>query len=192
MASLYLSVESTLCSFSCCRNLLMKSSAFASTSSSTSVATLSFIVAGRRASTSSFSACLKAEDFMLADFFIFAGSLSGISTTNGVVFVSGGSFFYVVGLIPFNGFLMGNVMCLVFLPENVVGGLGFKGGDFLGEVEKGVRHLGFKDLGGKGGVKIEKGIGICWRGDEDYGGNHNIEKNEEDSGSEPVVHGCQE
>lgn len=81
--SLYLIMESTLWSFSCCLNLLMKSSAFASTSWSPPVALafpLSLTVAGRRTSTissSSSSAKCPNGDFKLADFLILAGSLGG-------------------------------------------------------------------------------------------------------------------
>nr|GMC49346.1 hypothetical protein Iba_chr01bCG6970 [Ipomoea batatas] len=122
----------------------MKSSAFASTSSSTSVATLSFIVAGRRASTSSFSACLKAEDFMLADFFIFAGSLSGISTTNGVVF------FLRRGSHSVQRFLDGKRNVSRFLAGKCSGWSGFQGWGFLGGGGKRRKAFGVQGFGGEG------------------------------------------
>jgi len=59
--SLYLIMESILCNFNCCLNLLMKSSALESTPSSSSSVNIllpSLTVAGRRASTTSFSSKL--------------------------------------------------------------------------------------------------------------------------------------
>ncbi|VYS70602.1 unnamed protein product [Arabidopsis thaliana] len=79
--SLYLRIESSLCNFSCCLNLLMKSEAFASTPSSPSpkdVDLSTLVVSGLLRSTDSTvsgaSAWLPAKpkpDFSLADFVIF-------------------------------------------------------------------------------------------------------------------------
>ncbi|KAF5936093.1 hypothetical protein HYC85_027222 [Camellia sinensis] len=80
-------MDSSFCNFNWFLKELMKSSAFASTSSSTSVALAfpSLTVAGRRASTISSSSKCGNTDFALADFFIFVGSFSGISPAVGLV-----------------------------------------------------------------------------------------------------------
>ncbi|MFS8002971.1 hypothetical protein Hanom_Chr13g01208391 [Helianthus anomalus] len=64
----------------------MKSSALASTSTSSSSAALrSLTVAGRRASTILSSSKCANADFKLADFFIFAGNFTGTSPDAGKV-----------------------------------------------------------------------------------------------------------
>jgi hypothetical protein len=68
-------------------DLMMKSSALASTSSSPSITPTfpSLTVAGRRVSTISSSSKYANADLELADFFIFLGSFTGISPDAGLV-----------------------------------------------------------------------------------------------------------